>query len=1105
MRNLKRALSLALATVMTLGLMVVGTGAAGYDDVTSEENVEAIEVLQAVGIMSGVSDTEFDPDGNLTRNQMAVIMSQLLNLNYDYYRGTNPFTDVPSWAAPYVAACAAEGVVAGIGDGLYGGDNNVTAAQAALMLMKALGYFQYQDDFEGDWQVATIRQASYIRLFDGIDATAESALTRNQIAQLVLNALKANMVYFTGEVGITVNGVTIGHKSEYTARTSADRMYNTIAGNTSNIEGTDQYIIQLGEELYDGDLRLTYDTDVFGRPAYVWEYDAKEIGTYLDDTNMIAEYTESVSGQDLYNLITRNTVSNYDLEIVVDGIYEEDAPSTAPAEWWFSKNVINRSNEDTVGATGNGVLTQVFVDNVEKLITITSINTYLALADSDYNSNRDEVRLTVYGITGTAANGYFRETSAVDDKFVTFRVDGENFEIAEMLENDPVLVTVADGEIQTIADPDIIAETEIEAFSTSSKNSADEKQPSKVEVDGTEYKFNEAAQYDFEVLNVYTFDGSAVTNLKDTTYNLFLDPYGYVLGVEEVEASDNYVFITGIETEGSLLGSSQKVTANAIFLDGTMKAIDINAKRSTGITNGSMVNSWYTYTVSNSGVYTVRQVSVVNGASPESGALPTTANNIRVAQYHSTIADVPGGDPEVIAIDDRHITVQGASTPSTAYYSVYGTDETIYLSVGVDVLWDDTTKNAYVGYINEVNSVVTGIGNASLEALSTLDAATKANDEANSATVQIASANMSNSNYVSNGVYALYDRDGDVIAAVVVGDDAGTSTNLVYVDSGSVNREGYNNSTGLYTWTRNVIIDGQRATLTEVGDGLSEIGGMTQDTWYQVKYDADGYVISVRLYSLALKGNDDANGNRGNEYVSDYLDIAAAVAKEDTVLYYGCDNPITANSDSLELTGRTLWVDTDNDTGFRVAEDVNVALLQNNNNVSKTYFETGVSALRSMVNELNDRHSEPGTTHNYIISAILEDGVATSIVINDKSKNCDPYVDADYDDVGEGDLKLTSMGFSTGKITIALTNNSNTTLNNTLAYELTVRNEKGNLVFQGPASSIGGSYAKGQSGTIEFTYAGSTPTSSGDYTVTLKAMDAAGKVLASGSATLGTN
>ena len=125
MRNLKRALSLALATVMTLGLMVVGTGAAaaGYDDVSSEDNVEAIEVLQTVGIMTGDENGNFNPDANVTRNEMAVIMSQLLNLNYDYYRGTNPFTDVPSWAAPYVAACAAEGVVAGIGDGLYGGDN----------------------------------------------------------------------------------------------------------------------------------------------------------------------------------------------------------------------------------------------------------------------------------------------------------------------------------------------------------------------------------------------------------------------------------------------------------------------------------------------------------------------------------------------------------------------------------------------------------------------------------------------------------------------------------------------------------------------------------------------------------------------------------------------------------------------------------------------------------------------------------------------------------------------------------------------------------------------------------------------------------------------
>ena len=108
---------------------------------------------------------------------------------------------MPAWAAPYVAACVAEGVTAGIGGGLYGGDNQVTAAQAALMIMKALGYFQYQGDFNPDWQVATIRQGSYIGLFDGIDSSAEAALTRGQVAQMVLNGLKSDMVIFTGTVG----------------------------------------------------------------------------------------------------------------------------------------------------------------------------------------------------------------------------------------------------------------------------------------------------------------------------------------------------------------------------------------------------------------------------------------------------------------------------------------------------------------------------------------------------------------------------------------------------------------------------------------------------------------------------------------------------------------------------------------------------------------------------------------------------------------------------------------------------------------------------------------------------------------------------------------
>ena len=101
MRNLKRALSLALASVMLLGMMVVGTSAS-YADVSSKNNLEAIEVLKLVGVMTGDDKGNFNPDANVTRNEMAVIMCNLLGLKTG---GTHPFTDVPAWATPYVAAC----------------------------------------------------------------------------------------------------------------------------------------------------------------------------------------------------------------------------------------------------------------------------------------------------------------------------------------------------------------------------------------------------------------------------------------------------------------------------------------------------------------------------------------------------------------------------------------------------------------------------------------------------------------------------------------------------------------------------------------------------------------------------------------------------------------------------------------------------------------------------------------------------------------------------------------------------------------------------------------------------------------------------------------
>ena len=222
MRNLKRALSLGLTAAMISGLMVMGSSAASssYTDVADTNNVEAIEVLKAVGVMVGDENGNFNPDQNVTRNEMAVIMANLMEYNVASYKNTSPFTDVPSWAEPYVAACYTNGITSGYSDTVYGGSDTVTTAQAALMLMKALGYFQYASDFGSDWQLATTRQGNDIDLFVGVDSGVTAPMTRNDVAQLVLNTLKSGTVQAETDGSFQIGDVVINRNVKYNYITS---------------------------------------------------------------------------------------------------------------------------------------------------------------------------------------------------------------------------------------------------------------------------------------------------------------------------------------------------------------------------------------------------------------------------------------------------------------------------------------------------------------------------------------------------------------------------------------------------------------------------------------------------------------------------------------------------------------------------------------------------------------------------------------------------------------------------------------------------------------------------------------------------------------------
>ena len=401
-------------------------------------------------------------------------MANLLDLKVEDFNAADiPFTDVPSWAVAYVAACYADGITAGVSDTLYGSDSTVTAAQAALMMMKALGYFQNQGDFEQDWTLATIKKGSEIGIFDGITVDRTSPLTRNDVAQMALNALKSNMVTFTGEVGIeipTANGnVVVGYNPEYTARTSANSKYNQISAGTTDIASNNQYYVQLGEELYDGDLELSGDIDVFGRPANYWEYDGKEVGTYVNYDMLEEEYTTEVTSKDLYDLLGKSTLQDYDLYVYIDG--EDDGNINDDI---FAASDISKDDKTGIGGTGNGTLTQVFIDTQDKKVTIAIINTYLAIAEEDYDEKKEEASFEVHNLDKIKDYLIKADKSSVKD----VKVAVEDFPVVEdVVDGEAYLVTVAEGEVQSIVAAEVISDTEITAF----------KKGSNVTVDGTKY------------------------------------------------------------------------------------------------------------------------------------------------------------------------------------------------------------------------------------------------------------------------------------------------------------------------------------------------------------------------------------------------------------------------------------------------------------------------------------------------------------------------------------------------------------------------------------------------------------------------------------------
>ena len=123
-----------------------------FEDVTEGEDwfYDAVAYVYENGIMAGTGETTFAPYMELDRAMAAQLFYNLEGK--PAVTGDSTFTDVTSghWAVDAITWAAENEVVAGIGEGLYDPDSNVTREQFAQMLYNYAQYKGYDLTATGD-------------------------------------------------------------------------------------------------------------------------------------------------------------------------------------------------------------------------------------------------------------------------------------------------------------------------------------------------------------------------------------------------------------------------------------------------------------------------------------------------------------------------------------------------------------------------------------------------------------------------------------------------------------------------------------------------------------------------------------------------------------------------------------------------------------------------------------------------------------------------------------------------------------------------------------------------------------------------------------------
>lgn len=734
MNNLKRVLSVGMASTMVLGMMATAS-AASFNDFTDKDeivNKDAVSMVTELGIIAGLPDGSYGATQNIDRASFARLICVTLNGGKEPTLGnlTTSFTDTKGhWAEKYIAYCVQQGIIAGKGNNTFAPSAQVTGSEAAKMLLVAVGYNTTYEKIGGaTWQVSTDVLANQVGLYKGLETiNTSAALTRDQAAQMIYNALNAEMVKYEIVPGVSTNGQIVANtQRQETGETLLEKAFKAVkvegvvlaneyaALNGAGVQDEGKTYVQLNDAPKGlnstGAFKVSTDLDMVGKTVTMFvQPDANStqtskavvLGNALEsDTNNVAVLT---AGKD-------------SAKKIADYLDDNNLKTNGSTEWYVNYALQTEKKDDkTVNkalSTNEAGKELTFIDNNDDGVVDYALQLVKTFGKvTSYNDSKDGTinvsavnpadSITYKSLSSTKAakdiNGF---ADVKKDDYVFFYKIG-NKEFVEPAKSVEVTVSSIKGNKVTADDTTYEQSGLVKGVNEDAKN------------------LNEAVEL-----------GDKVT--------FYLDNAGYVVYTDAEAAADEYLKVLAVDSFSSVSGyANTKIlktdgtteVVNAYYDNGTKKvaptegaiyAYSVNSKGvyklvltdlteksinnttiqkgKTQITTGVLANAQTVFVIDRGNdVYTVYTgiANVPKKITVKTGSAIIDKNNIAKAVFISD-SDMTGSTEGVYVLD-KNPTVTGTSDDKTYTYDV------IYKGEKTTLTSEDGKLFASKGYYDNVS------------------------------------------------------------------------------------------------------------------------------------------------------------------------------------------------------------------------------------------------------------------------------------------------------------------------------------------------------------------------------------------------------------------